>query len=854
MGEVYRARDPRLNREVAIKVLPADRVGDEDRRRRFVQEAQAASALNHPNIITIHEIDSARTIDFIVMEYVRGKSLDALIPRSGMRLSELLRIAIPVADALAAAHARGIVHRDLKPANVIVGPDGTVKVLDFGLAKLMADDATPEDETTIPVEEEGLSAPGTIAGTAAYMSPEQAAGWKVDSRSDIFSFGAMLYEMVTGTRAFTGASMADTLAAVIRVQPKSPSTIVPAVSGDLEKLILRCLRKDPQRRFQHIDDVKIALQDIKEESESGITNAAQRGHRSLLITSGAGIVLLVASIVTYRLWPHANVVAPPRVAALTALDGFEQEPTVSPDGSQTAFSGVSESTDNQADIFITIVGSAEVRRLTTDPAWDWAPSWSPDGKQIAFVSNRPKEKPANRIYLVSPLGGSESKLNDISVEGRIAWSPDGQYLVAGKWTDDDTGLYLIPANGSTPRALTHSQLPALDRSPAFAPESRQLAFVGCNGSEESGCDVFTLDLDVGLHPVSKPRRLTKQFGLIRSVTWSPDGQSIVYDRIDGWTSYLWRVGLAGSVPERLEIAGQGAIDPASVPSRDRLAFARHRFDQDIYEITVGRKPRPLLTSSSVDTHPQFSPDGHSIAFISGRVSEVPELWISASDGSKAHQLTHGPGRSQSEPHWSPDRQWIVFESMSADGHWHIWRIDANGGMSQQLTTENGNQNVPSYSRDGKWIYFSATNGRERDIWRIPATGGQRQRVTRGGSGYMGCESFDGQGVLYKPREGDAPLLMVPLTGGPVRQVVPCVRGGRAFAPTRQGIYYIACTSAQDPPIRLRDPVTGRERVVVTPEHSDGGDRDFSVSPDGRRILYIRNTSPVADLMMIENFR
>jgi hypothetical protein len=170
----------------------------------------------------------------------------------------------------------------------------------------------------------------------------------------------------------------------------------------------------------------------------------------------------------------------------------------------------------------------------------------------------------------------------------------------------------------------------------------------------------------------------------------------------------------------------------------------------------------------------------------------------------------------------------VFESMSADGHWHIWRIDANGGMSQQLTTENGNQNVPSYSRDGKWIYFSATNGRERDIWRIPATGGQRQRVTRGGSGYMGCESFDGQGVLYKPREGDAPLLMVPLTGGPVRQVVPCVRGGRAFAPTRQGIYYIACTSAQDPPIRLRDPVTGRERVVVTPEHSDGGDRDFSV--------------------------
>ena len=229
------------------------------------------------------------------MEYVRGKSLDALIPRHGMRLGEVLRIAIPVADALAAAHARGIIHRDLKPANVMVGTDGAVKVLDFGLAKLSGSDDAADDHLTHTAAG-GLSAPGTIAGTAAYMSPEQATGGPVDARSDIFSFGALLYEMVTGARAFAGTSTADTLSAVIRAQPKSahaPSSST--VPSDLEKVILRCLRKDPQRRYQHIDDVKVALEDIKEESESGVTARApvvrsRRGPIAALVAAALVIV------------------------------------------------------------------------------------------------------------------------------------------------------------------------------------------------------------------------------------------------------------------------------------------------------------------------------------------------------------------------------------------------------------------------------------------------------------------------------------------------------------------------------------------------------------------------------------
>jgi hypothetical protein len=248
MGEVYRARDTRLGRQVAIKVLPAERMADDGRRRRFVQEARAASALNHPNIVTIHEIESADGVDFIVMEYVAGRTLDALIPARGMRLPDALRTAIPIADALACAHARGIVHRDVKPANVT---------------------------------------PGMIAGTAGYLSPEQAKGGTVDARSDVFSFGAVLYEMVTGRRAFAGSSTAETLAAVVRDEPKAASEVVSGVPHDLDRLIQRCLRKDVDRRVQHMLDVKLELEQVREDSDLGRPVVRVRRRRRPWIVAAA---------------------------------------------------------------------------------------------------------------------------------------------------------------------------------------------------------------------------------------------------------------------------------------------------------------------------------------------------------------------------------------------------------------------------------------------------------------------------------------------------------------------------------------------------------------------------------------
>ncbi len=271
MGVVYKARDTRLDRFVALKVLPADKVADPERKRRFVQEAKAASALNHPNIITIHDIDQADGVDFIAMEFVDGKALERLIPRNGMRLGDVLKYAIQIADALARAHAAGIIHRDIKPANIMATPDGHVKVLDFGLAKLaevITDDSQAPTQT-MKADDTPRTGEGVILGTVAYMSPEQAQGLKLDARSDIFSFGSVLYEMVTGRRAFEGATKISTLSAILHKEPSPAHDVIPDAPRDLEKIVARCLRKDPNRRFQHMADVKVALEELKEESESG---------------------------------------------------------------------------------------------------------------------------------------------------------------------------------------------------------------------------------------------------------------------------------------------------------------------------------------------------------------------------------------------------------------------------------------------------------------------------------------------------------------------------------------------------------------------------------------------------------
>jgi serine/threonine protein kinase len=350
---VYKARDTQLDRLVALKFLTPDRARQADRANRFLQEARAASALNHPNIITIHEIGEFEGARFIAMEFVRGKSLDELIGRRGLRLGDALRYAIQIADALAKAHAAGIIHRDLKPANVMVSDDGVVKVLDFGLAKL-ADpaDAPGQFAATVSIKAAQHTEDGAILGTVAYMSPEQAEGKKVDARSDIFSFGSMLYEMLTGRAAFHGDSKLSTLSAILRDNPSPLRKVALDAPAEIEKIILRCLRKDPDRRFQHMDDLKVALLEVKEDSESGKLDAVplppvpSHGKPWLWVTLVA--VLLVAGAGEIW-WQQRGEAKPPltgKLSRLTFDSGLTTDPAISADGKLLAYASDRENRGN----------------------------------------------------------------------------------------------------------------------------------------------------------------------------------------------------------------------------------------------------------------------------------------------------------------------------------------------------------------------------------------------------------------------------------------------------------------------------------------------------------------------------
>jgi Tol biopolymer transport system component len=319
-------------------------------------------------------------------------------------------------------------------------------------------------------------------------------------------------------------------------------------------------------------------------------------------------------------------------------------------------------------------------------------------------------------------------------------------------------------------------------------------------------------------------------------------------------TYLWRLSVDGNrSPERIEVAGSGAGAVAIARSRDRLVFTRDSWDTDIYRFEVARPARLVIGSTFPESDVRFSSDGRRLAFASMRSGDKFEILVAEADGSGVRQLTHGPGISQGSPSWSPDGRRIVFDSLTTDYHFHVWMIDADGGIPRRLTTQAGDESVPTWSHDGRWIYFSADEGTGRDIWRVPASGRIPQRLTHGARGPFACESADGKSLLFQPQDADAPLMAMDLTAGRIRQLVACVNNS-AFGPSPQGVVYVPCNSSSDPPVHVIDLETGRDHRLGTLENLSARPLGLSVSPDGRSIVYPRRTIENKDLMLIENFR
>jgi predicted Ser/Thr protein kinase len=846
MGEVYRARDTRLGRVVAIKVLPAERMADENRRRRFVQEARGASALSHPNIVTIYEIESADGIDFIVMEYVPGKTLDTVIPRHGMRLGEVLRIAIPIADAVARAHAAGIVHRDLKPANVMVGSDGTVKVLDFGLAKLVAQEeaSSPEHETRTEDGDAGrLSRPGMVAGTAGYMSPEQAAGKKVDGRSDIFSFGAVLYEMVTGRRAFAGNSTAETLAAVLREQPKAPSKLTPGVSRDLEKVILRCLQKDPDRRFQYLADVKVELQEIKEDSDS-LPTAAQAPlltRRPWLVMALAGAVLAVAGFFAGQLRRGTSDL--PSFQRLTFRQGTVWTARFAPDGETIVYSASWQG--KPLEVFSTRRGSRESRPLGL-----------PDAKILSISASNEMAlllKPVASAWNThigtlarAPLAGGTPRevLEDVQ---DADWSPSGSDLAVVHWVDGRCRLEFpigkVLYEPATPAWISHA---------CVSPRADRVAFIEHPVAGDERGSVAVVDLG------GRKRTVAEGVASAMGLYWPARGDDL-------WVSG-WRLDSPDEI-HVLTLSGQerlAARFPGPAPlldvSRDRrLLLRRVTAWTETWGLGPGETIERDLSERNFTFLADLSADGRTFvgADTTGKVGGS-SVYVRKTDGSPAVWI--GAGDAQA---LSPDGRWVLTRLVETSPEKLVLLPTAAG---EARTLESGG--VTHYARacwfsNGKGILFVGSESGQLGtrLYVQDLAGGGPRAITSEGVALPplgGAMSPDGRRIVALT-ENLSPVFYMSDGGDPIP-----VRGLEAgdlpigWTSDSRGLFFVRIEELETSAKVYRvDVSTGRQSLwkQITAAQPMGmvGHYRILMTPDGKSYVY-NYTRHLGDLFLAEGVR
>jgi eukaryotic-like serine/threonine-protein kinase len=734
MGVVYRAFDTHLDRVVAIKVLRPDLMGSADRKRRFVQEAKSASALNHPGIVHIYDIDTEDLPDgpigFIAMEYVSGKTLDQHIGRTGLSLKSTLKYGVQIADALARAHAAGIVHRDVKPANIIIGDDGRVKLLDFGLAKLTEKIAEDSDGTTatMGMEETSQTEEGAIVGTVAYMSPEQAEGKKVDARSDIFSFGSVLYEMVTARRAFAGGTRISTLSAILHDEPKPASEISPDVPLELEKIIARCLRKDPERRAQGIADVKLALEELQEESESGRLSgqtgaaAAGRASRSPRRFVAIGAMALIAAA-GYAWWLlKARPSAPERTewAQITNLPDSAVQPALSPDGRMLTFIRGPFGFVTPGQIYVKMLPSGEPVQLTHDDHMKFSPGFSPDGSRIAYTV-------AEGIWAtwVVPVLGGEPRLWLPNASG-LGWLGKSKLLFS---ENKDQVLHLAIVTADESRAGSRDiYVPPHERGMAHhaypSPDAKWMLVEEMDAEGDiAQCRLAPLDGSSAGHPVGPPD------GQCQAAGWSPDGEWMYFSSNSGGAFHIWRQRFPDGPPEQITAGPTEEEGIAMAPDGRSFITAVGSRQSSVWLHDAAGDRQISLEGYAFGA--KFTADGKRLLYQVRRGS-ASELWVAERDSGRSEPLfpgfavaVAGVGAIGGYDISADDRQ-VVMTSADTAGKLRLWLapLDRHSPPRQIPNVEGGR---PFFGATGE-VFYRKVDGTSAFLYRVQQDGGGLQRA------------------------------------------------------------------------------------------------------------------------------